>query len=105
MTPNAPLSAAPMMGDNETPDDTAQETAAPTLEVSGPLAAALTDGKQQGDEFSATVKFRVGELGEGGEASLEVLDAVPQDDGGGADDSGAAVDSYLAAKGAPPPAQ
>lgn len=93
-----------MMGDNEDPADQTAD-AAPTLELSGDMATALTDGKQQGDEFTATVKFRVGEIGEGGEVSLEVLDAVPQDDGTGADDSGAAVDSYLKAQGAPPPAQ
>lgn len=99
-TPLAPT-APPMMGDDETPtDQMAEET--PTLEVSGDMAAALMDGKQTGDEFTATVKFRVGEIGDG-TASLEVVDAVPQD-AGAPDDSAAAIDSYLKTSGGTPPA-
>ncbi len=95
-----------MMGGGEVSDD-AEESAetpeSPMLNVTGDLAAALTDGRQAGDEFTATVNFRVANVGEDGSATLEVVDATPQEPMG--DQDGAqAVDSYLAAK-TPPLAQ
>lgn len=93
-----------MMGEDENAAEDMAETAAPTLEVNGDLATALTDGRQEGEEFTATVKFRVASVGEGGEATLEVLDAQPQDTGE-PQDGAAAVDSFLAAGGGAPPAQ
>lgn len=98
MTPAAaPSTPAPMMGEGEEPDQ--DDATAPTLELSGDMADALTDGKQPGDEFTASVKFRVADAGQG-QATLEVLDAVPQDDGAADQSGGAALDSYLASQSA-----
>jgi len=73
--------------------------AAPTISLSGELAAPIARDYAVGDDFNGTGAFRVTSIGEDGNVELELVSLTPS---GEPSDASAeeAIDSYLTGKGA-----